>query len=214
MTPPLGARGPALAASTIPPLSVRPCGTRFSNTQEGPNRCRSAPITAPLFRGFGIPNRSPAPLVQQAGRDHPFPMFDLLGGKGTSHVRWDTGGLPSRGKKYVNRTPPGPCVPHGGTLRRRRRVVYLVAPAKNPSMPASYSVAAGHSRRGHIRVSDAGGSRRSYRNGRAAAVAEGTPFPEGPPESSVGGVPGWHLSSSALAGLLPGVCSSSGSDSL
>ena len=24
-------------------------------TQEGPNRCRSAPITDPLFRGFGIP---------------------------------------------------------------------------------------------------------------------------------------------------------------
>ena len=57
VTPPLGTRGPALAASTIPPLSVRPCGTRFSNTQEGPNRCRSAPITDPLFRGFGIPNR-------------------------------------------------------------------------------------------------------------------------------------------------------------
>ena len=39
MTPPLGTRGPALAA--ILPLSVRPCCTRFSNTQEGPNRCRS-----------------------------------------------------------------------------------------------------------------------------------------------------------------------------
>ena len=75
MTPPLGTRGPALAASTIPPLSVRPCGTRFSNTQEGPNRCRSAPITDPLFRGFGIPNRSTASLVQRAGQDHPFPIF-------------------------------------------------------------------------------------------------------------------------------------------
>jgi hypothetical protein len=39
VTPPLGTRGPALAASTIPPLSVRPCGTLFSNTQEGQNRC-------------------------------------------------------------------------------------------------------------------------------------------------------------------------------
>jgi hypothetical protein len=28
VTPPLGTRGPALAASTIPPLSVRPFGTR------------------------------------------------------------------------------------------------------------------------------------------------------------------------------------------
>ena len=39
----------------------------FSNTQEGPNRCRSAPIADPLFRGFGIPNRSTDPLVQRAG---------------------------------------------------------------------------------------------------------------------------------------------------
>ncbi len=75
VTPPRGTRGPALAASTIPPLSVRPCDTRFINTQEGPNRCRSAPITDPLFRGFGIPNRSTASLVQRAGRDHPFPIF-------------------------------------------------------------------------------------------------------------------------------------------
>ena len=107
-----------MAASTIPPHSVWPCGTPFGNTQaharlpareqeenrtpgwgpseeeetclwwrswgrsrpgggaghseEGPNRLRSAPITDPLSRGFGIPNRSPDPLVQRAGRDHPF----------------------------------------------------------------------------------------------------------------------------------------------
>ncbi len=30
----LGDRGPVLVASTIPPLSVQPCGTCFSNTQE------------------------------------------------------------------------------------------------------------------------------------------------------------------------------------
>ena len=60
MTPPLDTRGPALAASTIPPLSVRPCGTRFSNTQEGPNRCRSAPITDPLFRGFALGKGMPS----------------------------------------------------------------------------------------------------------------------------------------------------------
>ena len=63
----------------------------------------------------------------------------------------------------------------------------------------SRNVYAGHSRQGHLRVSDAGGSRRSYRNGRASAVAEGTPFPEGPPESSVGGVPGWHHPAHLLA---------------
>ncbi len=59
--------------AAIPPLSVWPCGTPFGNTQEGPDRLRSAPITDPLSvsGGFGIPNRSPDPLVQPAGRDHP-----------------------------------------------------------------------------------------------------------------------------------------------
>jgi hypothetical protein len=85
-------------------------------------------------------------------------------------------------KKYGNRTPPGPCVPHGGTLRRRR-VVYQITPAKNPSVP----VAAGHSGRGSLRVSDAGGSRRSYRNGRVdSAVVESTLFPK-----VVGGGDAW-----------------------
>ena len=37
----------------------------------------------------------------------------------------------------------------------------------------------------------------SYRNGRASAVAEVTPFPKGPSKSSVGGTPGWNLSTSA-----------------
>ncbi len=46
----------------------------FGNTQEGPDRLRSAPITDPLSRGFGIPNQSPDPLVQRAGRDRPFPI--------------------------------------------------------------------------------------------------------------------------------------------
>jgi hypothetical protein len=48
-------------------------------------------------------------------------------------------------------------------------------------------------RQGHHRVSDAGGSRRSYRSGRASVVAEGNPFPEGAPKWSVGGFPGWHV---------------------
>jgi hypothetical protein len=64
-----------MTASTIPPLSVWPCGTPFGNKQEGPDRLRSAPITDPLSRDFGVPNRFPDPLVQRAGRDHPFPIF-------------------------------------------------------------------------------------------------------------------------------------------
>ena len=108
--------------------------------------------------------------------------------------------MPSREKRIRESNPTRPIVPHGRTLRCRR-VVYLTC--------ASLNVAAGHSRRGHVWVSDAGGSRRSYRNGRAFAVAEGTPFPEGPPESSVGGFPGWHLSSSAREGVFPGYASES-----
>jgi hypothetical protein len=130
-----------------------------------------------------------------------------------------------RGKNYGHRTPPGPCVPHGGTPEAPQCpltpqggtlseqgsgivvvVVVVSCPSacgactklpqpRGPPVPA-YNVAAGHSR-WSLRVSDAGGSRRSYRNGRASAVAEGTPFPKGPPKSSVGGTPGWNLSSSA-----------------
>jgi len=43
---------PAPPAWVIPPLFVWPCGTPFGNTQEGPDRLRSAPITDPLSRGF------------------------------------------------------------------------------------------------------------------------------------------------------------------
>jgi hypothetical protein len=51
-------------------------------------------------------------------------------------------------------------------------------------------------------VSDAGGSRRSYRNGRVnSAVEEGTPFPKGPPKSSVGGMPGVDGTSRVLGFL-------------
>ena len=72
---------------------------------------------------------------------------------------------------------------------------------------ASLNVSAGHSRRVHLRVSDAGGSRRSYRNGRASAVAEGTPFPKGPQSRQWGGFLAGtchpaHVLASCLEGLL------------
>jgi hypothetical protein len=52
VTPPLGARGPAYVGEYYTPtlISVWPCGTPFGNTQEGPDRLRSAPITDPLSR--------------------------------------------------------------------------------------------------------------------------------------------------------------------
>ena len=58
-----------MTASTIPPLSIWPCGTPYGNTQKGPDSLRSAPITDPLSRSFGISNRSPDP--QRAGRGEP-----------------------------------------------------------------------------------------------------------------------------------------------
>ena len=102
-----------MTANTIPPLSVWPsCPpflSSFGNTQEGPSRLRSAPITDPLSRGFGIPNRSPDPLAQRAGRDHPLIPF--------RYPKKSTGIQPH---------PVGPCVPHDGTpvAPRRRRVEY------------------------------------------------------------------------------------------
>jgi len=124
VTPPLGTRGPALAASTIPPLSVWPCGTRFSNTQEGPDRCRSAPITDPLFRGFGIPNRSPDPLAPRAGRDHPSPILAGIPpgrGRGLSTLSPQVGKTDSRPSLPL----PDVLIPHNpvrfeARLRRPR----------------------------------------------------------------------------------------------
>jgi hypothetical protein len=85
-----------------------------------------------------------------------------------------------------------------------RRVVAPVAPVTNcPSQGstcASLQCSCKSQSLERLRVSDAGGSRRSYRNGRASAVAEGIAgitFPKGPPKSSVGGTPGWNLLPSA-----------------
>ena len=66
---------PSIGSEYYTPILCSALWHAFSNTQEGPNRCRSAPITDSLFRGFGILNRSPAPLVQRAVRDHPCPIF-------------------------------------------------------------------------------------------------------------------------------------------
>jgi len=132
-----------MTASTTPPLSVWPCGppggwvdTRgLRPPSVRPNHRaalsrRRAPWDVPSARGegfgirgqgFGIPNRSPEPLVRRAGRDHPpsrirfrYPSLPvLLEGKATQ------GGTRvvchPRGKNYGDRTPPVPCVPHGGT---------------------------------------------------------------------------------------------------
>ena len=60
----------------------------------------------------------------------------LLGGKGTSHVGWDTGDLPYQGENYGHRTPPGPCVPHGGTPEAPNRRLRVVAP--RPQYPSPH----------------------------------------------------------------------------
>ena len=175
-----------MAASTIPPLSVRPCGTRFSNTQKEPNRCRSAPITDPLFRGFGIPNRSTASLVQRAGRDHPLPKF--------AGSPWRERDLARKGETRVTCHPGKSNTgiePHPALRSPRRNAL---SSCRVPSCLSQEStcaslcdVAAGHSRQGHLRVSNAGGSRRSYRNGRASALQRAPPFPRGPQSRLWGG---------------------------
>jgi hypothetical protein len=74
------------------------------------DRRRSAPVTDPLSRGFGIPNRSPDPLVQRAGRDHPFPVFAGSPWRERDVARrMRHGDMTSQGEKLRGRTPPGPC---------------------------------------------------------------------------------------------------------
>ena len=75
----------------------------------------------PWGEGFGIQNRSPDPLVRRAGRDHPFPISagSPWRGKGTSHVGWDTGDLPTREKNYGHRSHPAHVSPNGRGLNSR-----------------------------------------------------------------------------------------------
>ena len=84
-------------------LSVWTCGTPCSNTQEGPDCLRSAPITDPLSRGCGIPTRSPDPLVQRRRvRDAPKTQrerqrqFSHNGGPGRRPVTGCQGGKHGR----------------------------------------------------------------------------------------------------------------------
>ena len=77
--------------------------------------------------------------------------------------------LPSRDDALFSEQGPG--------------IVVVVSCTKLPPprihLVPAYNLAAGNSRRSSLRVSDAGGSRRSYRNGRVdSAVAESTPFPK------------------------------------
>jgi hypothetical protein len=91
------------------PPSVRP------NHLAAPWRWRAPwDVPPPLGEGFGIPNRSPDPLVRRAGQNNSSPS-DIcrfsLGGKGTSHVGWDTGDLPSQGKQLRVSNPARPRFP-------------------------------------------------------------------------------------------------------
>jgi hypothetical protein len=110
-----------MAASTIPPLSVWPCGTPFGNTQEGADRLGSAQITAQITprqrkretQPLGPPHLPKRRCGSTASQTDPLtPWYNgqagihfkyspgLLGGKGTSARH-------PRGKNYGDRTPPG-----------------------------------------------------------------------------------------------------------
>jgi hypothetical protein len=60
---------PALAASTLPPLSVRPCGTRSATHKR--DQTVAGPPQSPTRSFEGSGSRSPDPLVQRAGREMP-----------------------------------------------------------------------------------------------------------------------------------------------
>ena len=120
-----------MTASTIPSLSVWPCGTPWRGAQGGSDIHQSVPITYPSVRpnhladplrrralgrasamgeGFRIPNRSPEPWYDGRGEIIPFRYLPvLLEGKGMSHIGWGTGDLPgsfSQGEKL--RVEPHP----------------------------------------------------------------------------------------------------------
>ena len=120
-----------------------------------------------------------------------------------------------RGKNYGDRTPPGPDVPHGGTpvapqcplpsrgdallSEQGPGIVVVMSCTKLPQPRV-------HLCQPRLRVCEVGGLRRSYRNGRASAVAEGTPFPQGTPESRRWGerlAGTCHPAHVGTAGLLP-----------
>jgi hypothetical protein len=74
----------------------------------------------------------------------------LLGGKGTLHVGWDTGDVPSQGENYGHQTPPGPCAhrgtpgapqcpspPQGGTLSEQGSGIVVVVSSSSYRVVAS-----------------------------------------------------------------------------
>jgi hypothetical protein len=134
VTPPLGARAPALMASTLPPLSVWPCGQPWRVGKHKGEQTAIGPSQSPsrsLETARSVGRVRPGAKVSGSQTDLLTPWYDgwaeiipfrylpvLLGGRGTSYVGWDTGDLPSHGENYGHRTPPGPYVPHRGRLRR------------------------------------------------------------------------------------------------
>jgi hypothetical protein len=113
-----------MTARTIPALSVWPWARLADTRGLRPPSVRPNHPAAPWRRrapwdvppswgeGFGIPTRSPDPLYDGRAEIIPFRYLPvLLGGKGTSHVGWDTGGLPSQGKKLRASNPTRPMFP-------------------------------------------------------------------------------------------------------
>jgi hypothetical protein len=130
-------------------------GHKRAQTSIGPSQSPSRSETArPVGRasawgeGFGIPNRSPDPWYEGWAEIIPFRYLPvLLGGKGTLHVGWDTGDLPSQGEKLRasnpirsmfaprrNAWPPHfPSPPRGGTLSGRLISPHPLGVARSPS---------------------------------------------------------------------------------
>ena len=92
-----------MAASTIPPLSFWPCGTLFGNAQEE--------LQNRYLEGSGSQTDPLTPWYNVRAGIIPFRYSPrLLGGKGTSHIGWETGELTSKGKKIrVSHLAPHPA---------------------------------------------------------------------------------------------------------
>ena len=125
-----------MTASTLPPLSVWPCDPPWrvgkpkgAQTAIGPSQspsrsletARSVGRASTLGRRFsGSQTDLLTPWYDWRAEIIPFQYLPvLLGRKGTSHVGWDTGDLPSNGKKLRAPNPTRPhVVPTADRLRR------------------------------------------------------------------------------------------------
>jgi hypothetical protein len=125
-----------------------------AQTAIGPSQSpsRSLETARPVGRASAL-DFCPGAKVSGSQTDLPTPWYDawaeiipfrhlpvLLGGKGTSHVGRTRVTCYPREKNNGHRTPPGPCVPNGGTPEAPNRHLCVVAPGASqyPLTPSGW----------------------------------------------------------------------------